>query len=68
MMSWLGNLFFNVIYVQIKSDWISIRAVGKGKRFEDIPVVAIDGNSKVLAVGKSAEAQQSEKVTLLRMV
>lgn len=60
------EIFLNFAYVRIKSEWISIRAIGENKCFEDIPMVAIDENSYVLAIGKKAESIKSEKVTVLK--
>lgn len=48
------------VYVRIRRDWLSVKDVKTGKRYEDIPAVAIKENSgvkTVSAIGKNADTE-----------
>ena len=58
MLEFLRNLTSSgPLYVRIKANCLSVKNVSTGKRFEDVPVVAVtdSGDPVVLSIGKDAE-------------
>lgn len=62
MLKFLRKSFRNTVYVRIQPEWLSVLQVASGKKYADVPVVAIEkikGKRVIAAIGREALAKKN---------